>query len=117
MVDEDVWKQLAGDLRAWKLKEATALWSKDEPEKTIPTPKPEETPSPLMAKRISMLQEYKQATGTRSNRQIYTARNSGIHKPQFHEWLRGLLEETSQTCINFERFLREKKPPIPRKAK
>jgi hypothetical protein len=67
-------------------------------------------------RRLQLLDDYKAATGRPSNRSIYTARNSGIHKPQFHEWLRGELLNTSQTCINFERFLREKKRPIPREA-
>jgi hypothetical protein len=118
-VDENVWKELAEEVRTWKLNEVASLWSQDQPEaaeRGVPVPKSEETPSMLVARRISMLEEYKRATRTTSNRRIYTARNSGIHKPQFHEWLKGSLEETSQTCLNFERFLREKKPPIPRKA-
>ena len=68
-------------------------------------------------RRTELLLEYKTATGNPSNRSIYSARNSGIHKPQFYEWLKGDLPATSETCINFERFLREKNPPIPRKPR
>ena len=65
-------------------------------------------------RRKGLLAEYKNATGNPSNQKIYKARNSAIHKPEFYEWLRGELPATSQTAINFERFLAEKKPPIPR---
>lgn len=68
-------------------------------------------------RRTRLLAEYKSATGNPSNRAIYTARNSGIHKPEFHRWLRGDLPASSQTLINFERFLRDKKHPIPRKPR
>jgi|SRR5579872_600724 len=67
-----------------------------------------------VARRAKLLAEYKSATGDPSNRKIYTARNSGIHKPEFLRWQRGDLPSTSQTCVNFERFLREKKAPMPR---
>jgi hypothetical protein len=69
------------------------------------------------ARRKALVAEYKSATGHPSNKKLYTARNSGIHKPEFYDWINGVLLQTSQTCINFERFLREKKPPIPRKPK
>jgi hypothetical protein len=65
-------------------------------------------------RRKKLLDEYKAATGGTSSRKIYEASNSGIHKPQFYEWLRGELSKSSATLIAFERFLREKKPPIPR---
>jgi len=71
----------------------------------------------LLRKRARQLAEYKAATGNPSNKKIYEARNSGIHKPEFYKWLRGDLPANSATCINFERFLREKKPPIPRKPR
>jgi hypothetical protein len=71
----------------------------------------------LIATRSQRLAEYKAATGHPSNKSIYTASNSSIHKPQFHEWQRGDLSPNSQTCINFERFLREKRRPIPKASK
>ncbi len=67
--------------------------------------------------RAILLAEYKQATGNPSNKAIYTAKNSGIHKPEFFNWVNGKLHNASQTCINFERFLREKKQPVPRKPR
>lgn len=76
-------------------------------------------PSPLyhrgpseVERRRQMLDEYKAATNTHSDRKIYLATNSGIHKPQFYEWRDGRLPATSATTINFERFLSDKKPPI-----
>ena len=66
-------------------------------------------------RRESLLREYKAATKEPSNKRIYEASNSGIHKPQFYEWINGVLPADSATAINFERFLRMKKPPIPRK--
>lgn len=68
-------------------------------------------------RRRDLLAEYKSATGNPANKRIYEARNSGIHKPQFYQWRRGELPADSATSRNFERFLREKKPPIPRKAR
>ena len=64
--------------------------------------------------RAKRLAEYKMATGNPSNRRIYMAKNSGIHKPQFYEWLKGSLGAESSTCANFENFLAGGKPPIPR---
>lgn len=74
-----------------------------------------EAPDAEIHRRKGLLSEYKAATGEPSNKRIYEATNSEIHKPQFHRWLRGLLPVDSATTINFERFLREKRPPIPRK--
>jgi hypothetical protein len=71
----------------------------------------------LITARKQILGEYKAACGSVSNRSIYNARNSGIYKPQFSKWVNGLLPDSSATTINFERFLREKKQPIPRKPK
>jgi hypothetical protein len=68
-------------------------------------------------RRSKLLAEYKAATCNPSNRQIYEARNSGIHKPQFYQWLKGKLPSDSATAMNFERFLREKKAPISRRPK
>ena len=70
-----------------------------------------------VSRQQNLLLEYKNATDGPSSRRIYNARNSGIHKPEFYEWLRGELPNTSQTAISFERFLAEKKPPIPRNPK
>ena len=67
------------------------------------------------ARRELLLAEYKTATGNPSNKRLYEAGNSGIHKPQFYTWLSGHLSCESATRINFERFLKEKKPPIRRK--
>jgi hypothetical protein len=71
----------------------------------------------IRAKRRSLLEEYKAATGNPSNKRIYEAKNSGIHKPDFYAWLNGDLSSESAMSINFERFLRLKKVPIPRKPK
>jgi hypothetical protein len=68
-------------------------------------------------RRIKLLAGYKAATGNPANRRIYTSSNSGIHKPQFHEWLRGDLASTSKTSVRFEKFLQAKKRPIPRAPK
>jgi hypothetical protein len=68
-------------------------------------------------RRAALLKAYKESTGNPSNRQIYSARNSGIHKPEFYEWLKGELSVESETAKNFERFLREEKAPIPRTPK
>lgn len=68
------------------------------------------------AYRESLLAEYKALTGA-SNKQIYEAQNSGIHKPEFYNWLHGRLSSKSATSINFERFLRAKKKPVPRTPK
>jgi hypothetical protein len=65
-------------------------------------------------RRAELLADYKKATKTPSNRKIYEAQNSPIHKPQFHKWVKGALLSESSTATNFERFLRDKKPPIPK---
>jgi hypothetical protein len=77
-------------------------------------PIPTQSTSDDGKRRSKLLEEYKAAAGNPSNRQIYNARNSGIHKPEFYEWIAGRLPSTSETTKNFERFLREKKAPIPR---
>jgi hypothetical protein len=68
-------------------------------------------------RRKRLLEEYKSTTGCKSNKRIYEARNSGIHKPQFYRWVKGTLPVDSATTVTFERFLRDKKLPIPRKPK
>jgi hypothetical protein len=68
-----------------------------------------------ITRRADMLASYRKATGV-SNKRIYEGK-SGVHKPQFYEWLNGKLPASSETAKNFERFLRENKPPIPRKPK
>jgi hypothetical protein len=65
-------------------------------------------------RRKRLLADYKAVTGNPSNIKIYSARNSGIHKPEFYSWVNGELSSKSATALNFERFLREKKAPIPR---
>jgi hypothetical protein len=65
--------------------------------------------------RLKLLAEYKHATGNPSNKKIYSAHNSGIHKPEFYQWLDGRLPATSKTAKNFEAFLKSKRRPIPRK--
>jgi hypothetical protein len=70
----------------------------------------------LVEQRKALLDAYKAKTGA-SNHKIYMGRNSGIHKPEFYAWVKGTLPNTSATAINFERFLRDQKPPIPRNAK
>jgi hypothetical protein len=72
-----------------------------------------EDPRTRAEQRDRLLAEYRAAVHC-SNKQIYEARNSGIHKPQFYQWVKGQLLPTSATSRNFERFLREKKPPIPK---
>lgn len=64
-----------------------------------------------------LLEDYKQATGNPPNKRIYEAQNSGIHKPDFYNWRKGELSPKSATSLNFERFLRAKKPPLPRHPK
>jgi hypothetical protein len=73
-----------------------------------------ELPTPEVERRAKLLTEYKAATKTESNRKIYEAKNSGIHKPEFYKWVKGVLPSSSATAINFERFLRENKPPARR---
>lgn len=75
------------------------------------------TADEIKERRRSLLAEYKAATENPSNRRIYAASNSGIHKPDFYAWLKGELSPESAMSINFERFLRLKKPPVPRKPK
>jgi hypothetical protein len=67
-----------------------------------------------VARRKRLLEDYKAATQVFANRKIYVGK-SGIHKPEFYDWLNGTLPADSATSKNFERFLREKKPPISRK--
>lgn len=69
----------------------------------------------LKSQRAALLAAYKKEAGNPSNRRIYTARNSGIHKPEFYAWIKGTLRPDSSTCQAFERFLREQKPPTPKK--
>jgi hypothetical protein len=75
-------------------------------------------PNPsLVERRLKLLSEYKAANKSVPNKRIYEARNSGIYKPEFYEWMSGKLPDTSSITVTFERFLRDKKPPIPRKLK
>lgn len=76
-----------------------------------------ETPSAegIVEQRERLLSEYKAAAGNPSNKRIYEASNSGIHKPEFYQWKRGELPTNSRTTIGFEAFLKAKKRPIPQK--
>jgi hypothetical protein len=86
------------------------------------TPQIAESKEPAMApalseieRRKALLAEYKAATGNPSDYRIFNAQDAGLYKPEFYRWLKGTLSAHSKTAKNFERFLREKKPPIPRK--
>jgi hypothetical protein len=68
-------------------------------------------------RRAKLLADYKAATGNPSHKRIYESSKAGLYKPQFYEWLNGVLPSDSETAKNFERFLSEKKRPIPRKPK
>jgi hypothetical protein len=70
-----------------------------------------EPASTEVERRAKLLEDYKLATKIASDRKVYQARNSGIHKPEFYKWRKGTLAPDSATAINFERFLREQKPP------
>jgi hypothetical protein len=78
-----------------------------------PTSSPEAVPTSgsVTDRRAVLLEEYKRATGA-NDYQIYNARNSGIHKPEFYQWKKGNLSENSKTAKKFETFLRAKKQPI-----
>jgi hypothetical protein len=86
-------------------------------DKTQPSTNPPPAQVDEKLRRATLLAEYKAATGQPSKQKIYTAKNSCIHKPEFMKWQRGELPPTSATCQNFERFLKAKKAPIPRKPK
>jgi hypothetical protein len=73
-----------------------------------------ENPS-VIERRAKLLAEYQAATSV-TEYAIYMG-NSGIYKPQFLKWKAGILPVSSSTTQNFERFLREKKAPTPRKRK
>jgi hypothetical protein len=89
--------------------------------KTLPISESKEpaiAPAPSeIEHRETLLAEYKAATGGPSDYQIFNAQNAGLHKPEFYRWLKGTLSAHSKTAQNFERFLREKKLPIPRKPR
>ena len=93
----------------------------NEPEKTVQADAPTTGASVELSddesRREQLLVAYKAATGNPSNKSLYEAKNSGIHKPEFYSWVSGDLPADSATAINFETFLRLKKPPIPRKPK
>ena len=66
-------------------------------------------------RRANLLAAYKKVAGNPSNRKIYEAHNSGIHKPEFYQWVNGLLSAKSVTTQRFEAFLKAGRKPIPRK--
>jgi hypothetical protein len=107
---------LSGPIQEWKgkrflLAAASPSQEKLKESEDLPTVENE------VERRQQLLASYKSATGNPSNRKIYEAVNSGIHKPEFYHWQKGNLSSDSVTCINFERFLRDKKPPIPRRPR
>jgi hypothetical protein len=112
----------------------TAAFSTQKPTSVVPDerrePEPEDLQAPSareieapedltseVSRRRQLLAEYKSSTGNPANKRIYEARNSGIHKPQFYSWRNGSLATDSETSLNFERFLREKKSPLSRKPR
>jgi len=64
-----------------------------------------------IARRERLLTDYKAATGAK-NYHLYNAQNSGIHKPEFYQWVRGKLPAKSKTAKRFEAFLIAKKRPV-----
>ena len=92
--------------------EALALAATDaQAEKSANEATPDETLTDLKKRRAKLLADYKRITGITASKPIYENRKSGIHKPQFYEWLNGRLPATSATAANFERFLRETSSP------
>jgi hypothetical protein len=104
---------LQGPIQFWKGRRM--LMSAESPDQTQKESDPGTTLASETDRRQRLLMSYKKATGNPSNKRIYEASNSGLHKPEFYSWRKGNLPSDSATCINFERFLNEKKPPIPRK--
>jgi hypothetical protein len=98
------------------VKEAKPLAPTTAP-KQSDSPEPTDQSMTEIKRRSKLLEEYKEATGNIPDYQIYNAKNAGIHKPEFYDWKKGKLPRHSVTARKFEQFLREKKPPIPRKAK
>jgi len=104
--------------------EVSGLLSEDYPAiKVIPSnPIADEPPTTSelaetdeVKRRRALLETYKAAAHVQSNKRIYEASNSGVHKPQFYQWLSGVLPADSSTTKNFERFLREQHQPIKRR--
>jgi hypothetical protein len=104
------------------------VWLAENPRPPTPEPQPSAVDEPTadesiavagteVSRREALLAEYKTATNGVSNKRIYEARNSGVHKPEFYGWLRGDLPTHATPTLNLERFLRAKKLPIPRKLK
>lgn len=106
----------------------TSTEAASNPTETVPTPAespstPESNPDgsnasnldQVIKRRARLLAEYKAATGNPPNQRIYEAPNAPIHKPEFYAWQNGSLSANSQTSVNFERFLKEKRPPQPKK--
>jgi len=119
-------KSPTSGIAEWVHQTITAFWearaSTAESEDHVPKneSQPHETPISAADEKIRrerLFADYKEATGNPSNKRIYEAKNSGIHKPEFYEWLNGRLPVDSATAINFERFLKLKKPPTPRNPK
>jgi len=64
-----------------------------------------------IARRARLLTDYKAATGAKDYH-LYNAQNSGIHKPEFYQWVHGKLPAKSKTAKRFEAFLIAKKRPV-----
>lgn len=69
-----------------------------------------ETKSNRRKRRAKMLADYMRDSGTQFPSWIYQDRRSGLHKPQYYQWLRGDLPSTSTMSIKLERFLANKQP-------
>jgi hypothetical protein len=108
-----LWMIFAAEIAEWhgKLLEREAEHSTATKKSRQPVGKPTDTE---VERRAKLLADYKAATGNPSSKRIYEAENCPIHKPQFHRWLRAELPANSKTTKDFERFLREKRRPIPK---
>lgn len=83
----------------------------------VPAPSDCDKQQEIITRRKVLLDDYKAAVKGVSNRRIYNAANSQIYHSEFSKWMNGTLPDSSATTINFERFLRAKKPPVPRTQK
>ena len=81
---------------------------------SVPTAELPRTLAEIKRIRAELFADYKRRTGVRTKAAIYTAKNSGVHKAEFYEWLNGMLLDTSATARNLETFLRSDALPVPR---
>jgi hypothetical protein len=82
-------------------------------EQVTSSPKALSEGSSEVERRAKLLSDYKAATGAKDYH-IFTATNSGIHKPEFYQWKNGRLPDKSKVTKRFEAFLKAKKRPIRR---